>query len=901
MEYLQTTPQQQRQQHPPGGRSSFMMRNHRLRSSNSNHVRSGSNHPSQPSSPSLSSTQYGGSPALSQSPSFSSSGSAMAMSFTSSNVGNTGNNTTGSQGNHSSSYCSSHFMQTTHAQIRRKQRNILYKDVKAAIKFGTRKPHVWYSDLKRMRQLKRIHGRNNIRLPSHHSVYKYIYKDLIYIVDEKERKEITCYTKPIELEPIPIPPAVVMTSSPSIGTTTGSAVAILSHTVMIIDTSGSMNRSDVWGTRNRLDAVWMAIAIDFMAVRLQEQDRTGQAVGADVVTMILMKERAQVLYRCVPITWMLYNQFIHIYNQKQTIPPSGHGYFIPSLAIAEQIIDECNSIDKDNFSSNTVTSLLLLSDGVPSDPRKNQNQIMDHIQSITTKQVQINSPFLFTAIGIGDGSNERKDKSKKNTGMIVNENADTQNVPPNKYPILRQMVETAQKSGATSAQLKVPSMSCTSFGQTFSSVATSISTSMSLESSSSEPLPPRQQQHSNFIQGGFRTISLRDNDVDDEDDDNDHNPHRMNQQSGRTVPRESKAKASEQICEVTAEDFNIYPIYSITRKVCNVPDNLDMEACTFVPVSCQHPETRYVAVAKGAFDEGSERYVYRFFEVAYDGKTILGLPMVAKESRRVDNSATTKPSTNDDLVHTFCKTQQLARHLAVQFNRRLYGNPQQIPIDTPRISFLDCSVYEIFDPHSGRRFNLLVENMVDHMQWCKWNSNNGWRHSKHEEHMGHPLLEQINETEEEDDMNEDDENEYANGKNNYDNNARVDLSSSHPSQPTSFSASQIAQAFSHFTHWLTNGEYLVCDLQGIFNVERNTLQLSDPVIHSNTNQKHRFVDRDISDHAHGSNFCTNQFGRTDRGYRGIDDFFMTHRCDEQDQLCQLVIGRELHSGSSHEF
>ena len=518
-----------------------------------------------------------------------------------------------------------------------------------------------------------------------------------------------------------------------------------------------------------------------------------------------------------------------------------------------------------------------------------------YIRSITTKQVQINSPFLFTAIGIGDGSIEGKDKNK--TNKVGNANADL-HATPNKYPILCQMVETAQQSGATSAQLKVPSMSCTSFGQTFSSVATSISTSMSLESStSSAPLPQQK------IQGGFRTITLRDNDIDDEYDDLDQTPHLTDQRSGREVPHESKTKAKEQIREVAANDFNIYPIYGITRKVCHVPDNMDVEACTFVQVPLQYPETRYVAVAKGAFDEGSERYVYRLFEVAYDGKTILGLPMVAKESRRVGNSATNKPSTNDNFVYTFCKTQQMARHMAVQFNRRLYGNPHQIPIDTPRINFLDCSIYEIFDPLSGRQFNLLVENMLDHTQWCKWNSNNGWRHNNQEAYIGHPLLKQIKELDEEDMT--DDENECTHGeKTDVRSTARVVLLSS-PFRQKTFSASQIAQAFSHFSHWLTNGEYLVCDLQGVFDAERNMLQLSDPVIHSNTDRTHRFAEHDGNIYAniygHVSNCRTNQFGRTDRGHRGIDDFFMTHRCDDQDQLCQFVTGCDLHSGLSYKF
>ena len=788
--------------------------------------------------------------------------SAMSLSFTTSNIGNN------SQGN-SSSYCSSHFIQTTHAQIRRKQRNILYKDVKAAIKFGVRAPHIWSSDLKRLRQQKRKKGHSNISLPPRHSVYKYTYKDLVYIVDEKERKEITCYTKPVELQPMPIPPSI---TTHQVGV---DAVAVLSHTIMIIDTSGSMNTSDVWGTRNRLDAVWMAIAIDFIAVRLQEQDRTGRMDGSDIVTMILMKEQAQVLYRCVPITWILYNQFVHIYNQRQTIPPSGHGFFLPSLAIAEQIIDECNSLGQSNFNtSSTVTSLLLLSDGVPSDPKKNRQQIMDHIHSITTKQVAIANPFLFTAIGIGGGI-DGKGKNDSNN----NNNGTNTNTKPNQYPVLRQMVQTAQNSGATSAQLKVPSMSCTSFGQTFSSVATSISTSMTLQSSSlSSP-----QQNGNSLRGGFRTISIRDDGDDDEDNDDNVHPQLMiDHRDNRIVPRETKTKAMEMIHEVTAEDFNIYPVYGITRKICHIPDNLDMKFSTFVSVPLQHPDTRYVAVAKGAFDEGNERYVYRLFEVAYDGKTILGLPMVAKESRRTPTSTTNQTSNEDDYVHTFCKTQQLARQLAVHFNRRLCGNPQQILIDTPRVSFLDCSVYELFDPQSGRRFNVLVENMIDHTQWCKWNSNNGWRMNH-----GRPLLEQINEADEED-MIDENENE---------NDIMVSVfGGSNSQQPKPFTPSQVAQSFSHFTHWLTNGMHLVCDLQGIYDEERNILQLSDPVIHSNTNRTHRLFDQQVYSDA---NRRRNQFGRTDRGDRGIDDFFMTHCCDDQNHLCQFVTGCEFQGSLSY--
>ena len=42
-----------------------------------------------------------------------------------------------------------------------------------------------------------------------------------------------------------------------------------SNTVIVIDTSGSMRQNDVWGSRDRLDAVWLSIALDFVATRLE--------------------------------------------------------------------------------------------------------------------------------------------------------------------------------------------------------------------------------------------------------------------------------------------------------------------------------------------------------------------------------------------------------------------------------------------------------------------------------------------------------------------------------------------------------------------------------------------------------------------------------------------------------
>jgi hypothetical protein len=79
------------------------------------------------------------------------------------------------------------------------------------------------------------------------------------------------------------------------------------------------------------------------------------------------------------------------------------------------------------------------------------------------------------------------------------------------------------------------------------------------------------------------------------------------------------------------------------------------------------------------------------------------------------------------------------------------------------------------------------------------------------------------------------------------------------------SDSDLLQAFSHFTHNLTKRKLLVCDLQGVLDTSKNphVFELTDPVIHNHSKQGHRHV-----------------YGRTDRGPKGISEFFHSHTCND---------------------
>lgn len=98
--------------------------------------------------------------------------------------------------------------------------------------------------------------------------------------------------------------------------------------------------------------------------------------------------------------------------------------------------------------------------------------------------------------------------------------------------------------------------------------------------------------------------------------------------------------------------------------------------------------------------------------------------------------------------------------------------------------------------------------------------------------------------------------------------------------------SKAAQAFSHWTWAATDGELLVCDLQGVSSENPGgwCWEFTDPAIHC----------------AAG----THRFGVTDLGPRGINAFFFTHKCSE---LCQdlrrpeVVIDVGMHISSHTTF
>jgi hypothetical protein len=183
--------------------------------------------------------------------------------------------------------------------------------------------------------------------------------------------------------------------------------------------------------------------------------------------------------------------------------------------------------------------------------------------------------------------------------------------------------------------------------------------------------------------------------------------------------------------------------------------------------------------------------------------------------------------------------------VAVRFNKILLGLPGVERSSTPLIAFLECYVF-LLDDKFGSCNGIMVEKMLDPTKYKKWNTNDGYVDGMSPAEYHLMKNEKVC-------MHRPKEHEFT-------------------GQDCSFSIDDIPQAFSHFTYIFSKRKYLVCDLQGVLSTETNEpfFELTDPVIHYS-----EMTDR-------------RDYGRTDRGQQGIEDFFRSHKCS---YLCHMLFRR----------
>jgi len=145
-----------------------------------------------------------------------------------------------------------------------------------------------------------------------------------------------------------------------------------SHSVLVVDMSGSMRNDDVNGARCRSDGVWMALARDYV----KNQLKNGLRNTKDLISIIVMRDEAEVVIRNEPTTWVLYNKLIDM-REWSNLRPFGPGNYLPAIEMAESLLTS-------NTNAGCALSLMFFSDGKPSDPRNDHPLIVVSLQYLST-------------------------------------------------------------------------------------------------------------------------------------------------------------------------------------------------------------------------------------------------------------------------------------------------------------------------------------------------------------------------------------------------------------------------------------------------------------------------------------------------------------------------------------
>lgn len=228
---------------------------------------------------------------------------------------------------------------STHGRLRREQRDISKRDLQAAIKYGSRS---------------RVWGQR----------WKFEYDGIIFITDAAMCREITSYPAPLIMADIDGAARLkhekakeVIALKPDICT---------SHTVLVVDNSGSMKTHDIPLHRDRQVMAYSTIALENIAEQLFNET----ANNRDVVSLVEFDNKAKVVVEREPISWVLYNKLLSRRDLTGSYQTREHlrdrdcihcdSNYLPALEKAHELLRKGNH-------SECALSMMFLSDGVPTD------------------------------------------------------------------------------------------------------------------------------------------------------------------------------------------------------------------------------------------------------------------------------------------------------------------------------------------------------------------------------------------------------------------------------------------------------------------------------------------------------------------------------------------------------
>lgn len=176
----------------------------------------------------------------------------------------------------------------------------------------------------------------------------------MYITDETSTREITSYPEPALIHLATLTAAQIAGHAEAKRRLKTDPSQCTSHTVLVVDHSGSMRASDVQDFPTRSKAVFGMLALDLVC----KNWAAGKIKETDVVSLVLMNSSATVAFEREPMGLALYNKLVDLHNRGT---PNSHGNYKPALAAAQELLTP------DLHNPGCALSLIFLSDGRPSD------------------------------------------------------------------------------------------------------------------------------------------------------------------------------------------------------------------------------------------------------------------------------------------------------------------------------------------------------------------------------------------------------------------------------------------------------------------------------------------------------------------------------------------------------
>jgi hypothetical protein len=226
-----------------------------------------------------------------------------------------------------------------HGRMRRDQRDIDKRDLQKALKHGVKS--------------RDFGGR-----------FKCEYDGIVFITDSTFRQEITSFPAPLIEAPEDQESFVAHLKAKDL--IARKPELCKSHTVLVIDRSGSMMTHDLDLYRDRQQAAYTNVALEFVA----EQLFNGTANNSDVVSLREFNSDATVVFEREPSSWILYNKLLRRRDSRRFVDRERHrmrdsswsgsvdSNYLPALEIAGKILAK-------DFHDECALSLMFLSDGAP--------------------------------------------------------------------------------------------------------------------------------------------------------------------------------------------------------------------------------------------------------------------------------------------------------------------------------------------------------------------------------------------------------------------------------------------------------------------------------------------------------------------------------------------------------